>query len=247
MNHAGKQPGRTPERVCNTEEIKKFFNGWGLYWRIVEYNYTGHKEVYARLNRFLREHFSEPFNIVDFGCGDSSYMVRGLAGTTVKSYLGIDISDVALDLARENLEGLGYDIGFIQGDYFQVAREIKLTTEVIWIGLSFHHLSTNQKRKALGAFKKILSNDGYLLIFDPILRPEESRDEFLRRFRIICRTEWIQLSPEEREAAIKHVIAADFPESIDTLEEMARENGFTSVRILGGDQYNLFKLISICR
>ncbi len=228
----------------DTESVKKFFDGWGTYWRVVEYDYTGHREIYACLNAFLKEHFPEPFTIIDFGCGDSSYMVRGLAGTRVRKYLGVDLSEVALGLARENLEGLGYETGFIQGDYFPIARERDLKADVIWIGLSLHHLSSGQKREALEAFRKILDGGGYLLIFEPMLRPGETREEFLRRFRKICRTGWTRLTSEEREATIKHVMAADFPESIETLREMAREKGFSAVRSLCRGGEDLFELVS---
>ena len=227
----------------DTDDVRKFFDDWGLYWRVVEYDCAGHKEIYGRLNSFLKQHFPEPFNIIDFGCGDASYMVRGLAGTRVRKYLGVDISEVALGLARENLEGLGYETGFIRGDYFQIAREKELGADVIWIGLSFHHLSSGQKREVLGEFRSILGNAGYLLIFEPMLRGGETREEFLRRFEKLCRTEWIRLSPQEREATIEHVISADFPESIETLKKMALENGFSTVRSLCRAGHELFELV----
>ena len=38
----------------DTDEVRKFFDGWGLYWRVVEYDCAGHKEIYGRLNSFLK-------------------------------------------------------------------------------------------------------------------------------------------------------------------------------------------------
>ena len=57
-------------------------------------------------------------------------------------------------------------------------------------------------------------------------KPRMYRDEFLRRFQNICRTRWSRLSSEDMEATIEHVIAADFPESIDILRKMGIEKGF---------------------
>ena len=114
---------------------------------------------------------------------------------------------------------------------------------MIWIGLSFHHLSTRQKREALGEFRKILGDTGYLLNFEPMLQEGETREEYLQHFQDLCRTEWTRLSPEERESTIEHVVAADFQESIETLREMGIENGFSSVRSICRERSGLFELV----
>ncbi|MFH1037572.1 MAG: class I SAM-dependent methyltransferase [PVC group bacterium] len=236
-------PRPIPVKGEDTGEVRRFFDGWGLYWRVVDRDYLSHKEVYTRLNDFLKAHFQKPFTLIDLGCGDSSYMVRGLAGTKISRYIGIDLTAAALRLARENLTGLGYETTFIAGDFIRLLRKQKTGAEVVWACLSIHHLSLEQKHAFFKDCRGALGRGGYLLIYEPVLKPGEARPEYLARFREITAEQWKAVTRREMEEVVKHVSGADFPESLATFETLARENGFGETRFLFHDPNELYSML----
>src|SRR5262249_35570321 len=63
-----------------------------------------------------------------------------------------------------------------------------------WCSLSIHHLPTEQKKRL---FETIRAAAPLFMIYEPTLQPDESRNEYLERFRRVNRPAWSFLTSEE--------------------------------------------------
>ncbi|MEI7634199.1 MAG: L-histidine N(alpha)-methyltransferase [bacterium] len=234
------EPAAADER---TDEVKAFFNQWHVYRTIMDHDYTGEVNAHKALRDLLIHDFPGGFSIIDLGCGDAGYMAQMLAGTPVSYYEGVDLSDVALDLARKNMEVVGCQCVFSNYDFVRNLQERESPVDVIWIGLSLHHLSSVQKEMFLAYCRSALTARGLLIIYEPMLEEGETREEFLGRCEAEIDAHWTALAPDEREAICEHVISADFPESVMTLREMGLRNGFARVESVWRNPTSLFQMI----
>ena len=66
------------------------------------------KKVGAILHRALAA-IAKPLAFLDIACGDAGQMRKALAGTKVRHYHEIDLSDPALELAARNLAGVPFE------------------------------------------------------------------------------------------------------------------------------------------
>jgi len=237
-----KVSGSMPEAE-NTEEVRAFFTQWKTYQCIMEHNYLRHREAYAALHQFLLGHFQKPFSVLDFGCGDAAAMADALHGTKVHQYEGVDFSAVALRLAEKNMEKIRCRRNFLCEDFSVVARKTEARADLLWIGLSFHHLSASQKTEFVGFCRRILGTSGYFLCFEPVLAEGESRPQFLERWWSACQAQWTALTAKEREDIRRHVFSADFPETISFLEQIGHQHGFRRVESLFCDPDRLYQLV----
>jgi SAM-dependent methyltransferase len=100
----------------------------------------------------LVEDAVQPFRFLDLACGDASATVRGLNGTDVAHYFGVDISKPALDLATERLKAT---VTLQQGDFVDVVRDWSKPVDVVWIGQSLHHLRSAAKLALMSQMKYV--------------------------------------------------------------------------------------------
>jgi cyclopropane fatty-acyl-phospholipid synthase-like methyltransferase len=212
---------------------------------VVQHNYLYHREVYARLHDFFLNHLARPFALLDLGCGDAGCMAQALQGTAVCRYVGVDLAKMALGLAAKNLAGLGCEHLLKEEDYYEVVCAGEIKADVIWMGLTFHHLPRPQKAKFLQAARKILPAGGYLLMYEPILLEDEDRDQFLERSGQIRQSSWPAMTAAELERIGDHINNHDFPERTSTLEQMAREHGFSGLSPLFQDPDKVYTLMCL--
>jgi cyclopropane fatty-acyl-phospholipid synthase-like methyltransferase len=227
--------------VEQVEGVEAVFRQWQLYAKLEEHNYLYHREVYSRLGQFLSR-ISRPFTLLDLGCGDAGFMAKALAGTTISRYTGVDLARMALTLAEKNLALLQCEHILMEKDFYEVVSEAEIKAEVIWIGLSFHHLPQPQKVKFLGLTRKILPDGGCLLMYEPTLLEDESREQFMERWMRMSTNLWVNLTAEELERIQAHVVNYDFPEKLSTLDHMGQQQGFSSLSLLYQDPEKIYTL-----
>lgn len=214
--------------IENTTAIKGFFAHWNIYHKVMQHNYMSHRQVYGILQLFLIKHFSnKPFSLLDLGCGDAEYMRGALAGTRVRTYTGVDISKVALALAKNNMRRLPCRKQFIGGDFFREIRR-RRPADVIWMGITFHHLRLKQKAEFLKQCKKICAPNGRLIVYEPTLREGKDRNDFLERWWRFVSKHWQALTARELLLIKKHIMEDDFPEKIFHLRASCAPGGFYS-------------------
>ena len=206
-----------------------FQRTWGIYRRMVDSNGMFHREVYGELHRVLVEEVPGPFAFMDVACGDASSTVGALKGTAVATYVGIDTSQPALDLAAGNLQALGCPAKLIRRDFVEALADWSGPVKVIWVGMSMHHLQAPGKLDFMRRARGLLGEDGTFAIWEPTLLPGEDRAGWNDRFNALRPTFWA-LSDEEFDAFDSHNRAADYQETSETWQRLGLEAGFTSAR-----------------
>jgi SAM-dependent methyltransferase len=220
------------------EQVRKFFDQWGIYQKVVAHNYLHHREAYAAIAAIL-DRVETPFSFLDLGAGDAKWTSGVLAGRALRAYEAVDISAVALGLAEKNLEGFTGAKTFTQGDFFQDVRERRGRWDVVFIGLSLHHLPRADKARFFPAVREILPPGGRLVFYEPVCDPGESRDEVLERWWRTAR-HWTALEPAELQAGKDHVFSSDYQETPETYDALARAAGFTGAALRYRDEDRLY-------
>lgn len=218
-----------------------FQEQWQIYRKLVDHNYLFHREAYGRLHHVLRDEVEASFRFLDLACGDASAVVSALQGTAIATYHGIDLSPAALALAAENLAALECPVTLEQRDFAAAVRGWREPVDVVWIGLSLHHLPTPEKLAVMRAVRRIVGETGRFLIYEDTSRAGETRAEWLARWDA-QRPDWTAYSDAEWEAITGHVHADDFPEADATWHELGHAAGFSQVAELYAAPTDLLRL-----
>ena len=201
------------------------------YRKIVGENLMFHREVYGLLHDVLSREMVRPFKFLDIACGDAVASAAALKGTSVDRYYGIDLSARSLQIASEALKALPCPVELRCCDFVEAMADWSAPVDVVWIGMSLHHLQPEAKARLMQDVHDALSRSGIFLIWEPTLLGRESRDDWLDRFSA-RRAEWVAISDEEFAAMEHHMRLADFPEPGDTWKAMGHEAGFTNAEQL---------------
>ena len=73
-----------------------------------------------------------------------------------------------------------------------------------------------------------------------MLDGQETREEFLDRWRASLEHDWQAFTSEERRTIWEHVSQYDFPENLRTFERIAFEGGFRSLEHLYTDPFRFY-------
>ncbi len=206
-----------------------FLQEWRIYRTVLDNNYFNHHEVGEHLRRILLDDVAPGFRFLDVACGDASATAAVLTGTSVGHYTGIDLSGPALDLARTALAALDCPVDLQQSDFVTALAEWTEPVDVVWIGLSLHHLQTAGKLGVLRSVKRLLSPGGRLLIYEDTSPVGEDRAGWLRRWDAM-RSQWTAFADADWDSITAHVHAADFPETEASWHQLGAEAGFDGVQ-----------------
>jgi SAM-dependent methyltransferase len=202
-----------------------FAKGLATYQKIVAANYMGHREVYDLLHLVLMEEAPSNFVFADLGCGTAAGSAAALAGTRVARYVGIDISQPSLNIAKEALSRLSCPVDLRCQDLVAAIDHWTGPLDVVWIGQSLHHLRAEDKKAFMRMVASLLSPGGLFLIWEPTCLEGEDREAWMDRF-CRMRPRWSTFTDEEFAAVDSHNRASDFPETTSTWIRMARAAGF---------------------
>jgi SAM-dependent methyltransferase len=219
------QPGGA---VVDDAALEQFQRQWATYEKLVAADCLSHAEVGRILHDTLNATFSGPFSVLDIACGDASEMRQALAGTKVRYYHGIDLSEPALELAAANLKDAGFEVELDHRDFVEAVESRPEPADVAFCSLSIHHLSTEGKRELLGALQT--STSKFVMIYEPTRAEGESRDQYLERFRRVNRPGWTMLTDEEWAQIDHHCTTCDLPETAAGWLALGREAGFAAAR-----------------
>jgi methyltransferase family protein len=225
--------------VADEAALEQFQQQWATYQKLVNADSLGHREVGAILHRALAA-IPKPFAFVDIACGDAGQMRRALAGTTVKHYHGIDLSEPALQLAAKNLAGVPFEVELDHRDFVTALTRRPEPADAAWCGLSIHHLSTDGKLDLLKAIHG--STSKFLMIYEPTLADGETRDGYLERFLRVNRLAWTLFSDDEWAQIDHHVTTCDYPETSATWCALGREAGFSDAREIFCDPTGFYRI-----
>ena len=128
-----------------------------------------------------------------------------------------------------------------QADFVDFVHTRKAPVDIVWIGLSLHHLHRDGKMAVVQAIRHLMGRNGCLLIYENTSPDGESRVAWLRRWdeqKLL----WTAYTPAEWEYVTAHVHQADFPETVSDWQALGREAGFGTVTQLFASPTDLFRL-----
>jgi SAM-dependent methyltransferase len=228
--------------VVDAAALAQFQEQWATYRKLVESDCLSHQQIGAILHATLNETFNSPFNFLDIACGDTSVMRNALAGTRIRHYHGIDLSQPALELAAANLAALPCAIDLDHRDFVEAMLRRPEPADAAWCSLSVHHLATDDKRQLMRAIRGAVGPRGIFLLYEPTCRDDEDRSDFLDRFRRINRSRWSVLTPSEWQQIWRHVETCDFPETAAVWCDLGRQAGFAQAQQVLVDPSDFFRL-----
>jgi Methyltransferase domain len=215
-----------PGPVLDEEAEVEFVQQWQTYRKLVDNNYVFHREAYATLHGILVDEVAGPFRFLDLACGDAQEIVEMLKTTMVAHYHGVDLSRPALDRAEVALKALTCPVELDQRDFMVAMVDLPEPADVVWIGLSLHHLQPADKLMIMREARGVVGEGGLLVIYEPTCRPDEDRAGYLARFAAVSEPLWRALTAEEWRNIVDHVTRCDFPETAARWLAMGREAGF---------------------
>jgi ubiquinone/menaquinone biosynthesis C-methylase UbiE len=180
------------EAIGSSQEL--FTRDWQVYRKMIENDYLFHRGAYGRLHRVLVENVNRPFDLLDIACGDASMTAGALGGTKIASYCGIDISRQALALAEGNLAALGCPIRLEESNFVEALAAWEENLDIVWIGLSLHHLRAPAKLQIMRRVRNLMVSDGWLLLYENASPDGESREGWLERWDLQKST-WTAYTP----------------------------------------------------
>lgn len=228
--------------VADEPALALFLSQWEIYRKFVDSEYGAHTEAYGILHRLLSEDVGGPFRLLDLACGDARSMVGALRGTRIVHYHGIDLAQPALGLAREALAALSCGVELEHGDSIEAMRDRPEPADVVWMGLSLHHLPAPEKRALISEIRRIIGPGGFLVIYEPVTLDNETRDGYLDRYEDIATRRWTAFTPAELDGLMSHVRICDIPETVSSWMALGRDAGFSRTEQLYVDPNGLFRM-----
>ena len=141
-----------------------------------------HPVVYAAWQRpFVRTKFApveralrtqSMRRVLDVGCGPGTN-ARRFAGT---DYVGVDINDRYLDIARSKYSGR-----FIQADLESADLTTYGAFDVILVNSFLHHLADDAVNRVLGQLERVLALDGRIHVLELVLPRRLSLTKIMAR------------------------------------------------------------------
>ena len=128
----------------------------GTKWNFIDN--TAGDCVYPNL-----EKYGKNGSILDLGCGPGN-TANELAATAYQNYIGVDISDAALEKARKRTaqNGRGSKNTFFQGDFLKFEANQKF--DVILFRESMYHVPIPKIKDTLDHYAKYLKSDGVFMV-----------------------------------------------------------------------------------
>lgn len=213
-------------KAPDPQSYEFFLATWQVYRKIVDANYMYHREIYSEILKTLKAKTNNALTILDLGCGDTGTMRPILEQIPFSNYLGIDASQPALQIARDELHAFDDRVELHCSDMLSFLEECAPRTfDVILVSFSLHHLETEQKKDLLTLCKERLSPSGDLLVVDVFRNKEQSLKDYLDAYCEDMTRRWTTLTPEESQMAVEHVRNHDLPETLENFLQLAHQAG----------------------
>jgi SAM-dependent methyltransferase len=202
-----------------------FAEGLATYQKVVRENFMSHREVYETLRKVLVEEAPKQFVFLDVACGAATASASALVGADIGRYIGIDISRASLEVAEEALKALACPVALRCEDFVEAIDSWSEPVDVIWIGMSLHHLLADAKLATMRRIGEILQPNGLFLIWEPTCLEGENRAGWLNRFSAL-RSSWSTFSDDQFAAFDTHNRASDYPQTAKEWVALGHSAGF---------------------
>ncbi len=222
-----------------------FTAGWAVYRAVLESDYLWHGMASQALGKLIEEHFGGdvPIRFLDLACGDAETASRLLSNRPGARYVGVDRSPQALAAATARVANLGPRAELVTADFVDFLGVCDDQFDVIYVGLSAHHLREADLRRLFGAIVRRLAPSGLFAAYEPFTLPDETRDEHIDRLCQIVDHNWLDMSAEQRAACKTHVRENDYPIALRQWNLLASAGGLCHARTVLKTPDRLYQLV----
>ncbi len=207
----------------------ELFDVWDTYKKVVAGDHMFHSKIGAGLAAALARFAGRPYSLLDLGCGDAFAIAPLLREIPPAAYRGVDLSDTALALAAQNLQGLPFEPALKNADLLDALAEGG-AYDVVYSSFALHHLTTERKAEFFRRAAQRLAPDGVLLLVDVVRDEDETLPAYLERYTGWIRTTWEGFTPLEHDSIREHILTYDMPEPFSVLEAQARAAGLAAAQ-----------------
>lgn len=109
-----------------------------------------------------------------------------------------------------------------------------------WMRTTYHHLAGVAKLAFARKLRDAVSAGGEWIFFEPILCEQQTRSDYLERWKQSLEKDWKVFSAAEKSTIWDHVSNYDFPESCESFEEIASHAGFRAFEHLYSDPMRFY-------
>jgi len=211
----------------------RFVNGFLLSYgpesvkrRIWEKQYSGPKWLFRdhttgdRLYAHLEQH-AQHGSILDLGCGSGNTAAE-LADAAYQSYIGVDISEVALEKARQRSRECGREIKnqFVRADFLAWRPAPSQQFDVILFRESMYFVPVQKVKELLQHYSQYLREGGVFIVGLYLANKQTRRDKARPTAMLrIMETEFEVVEKREIEHAARPTIIVFRPRHMEQAEK----------------------------
>lgn len=209
-----------------------FEQRWQTYRTVVDHDLMEHQAITEVCAAVLQEWFADNpdrqghARLVDLGCGDLGQMAPVFGALPLAAYVGVDLTEPVLPLARTALGAVPFTSEFHHCDVQSFIAANREAVDLVHASFVLHHLDDDDKTEFLAALRQRVEPDGLFLWTDVFRIPGESRDDYLARYCSRIQTEWDAIGADARETIAAHIKEFDFPADRDHAARAAERAGW---------------------
>lgn len=209
-----------------------FERQWDIYRSVVDHDWMEHRGFTAAcadaLQSWMAAHPERHGHarLADLGCGDLALMGPVFQALPLGSYVGVDLTEQVLPMARISLETAAFPSRFICADVTDFIESTGEDFDLVHAALVLHHLRDADKVRFLAALRGRIRPQGAFLWADLFCEPGESRPDYASRYAARIRRDWRAIGEEEREAIVAHMFTYDHPADRVAIMAAAGQTGW---------------------
>lgn len=152
--------------------MKKYNLSVKSYFDLHAHHHAYHKKenFYIPIVDFIKKNNSgKKERILDFGCGDGTFLKQLIKGKINAEFVGTDISSSMIKLAKKNLND--ENIEFFVSDGFKIPLKEGIGFDIIHMDMILHHMigktrseSFRLAQKMISVVSSLLSNKGKIIV-----------------------------------------------------------------------------------
>lgn len=216
----------------NSVNVDLFERQWQAYRAVIDHDWMEHAGSTAAcaeaLHRWAVDHpeRSGKARLLDLGCGDLALMGPAFGALPLKSYVGVDLTEQVLPMARAALGPVPFDVEFRHGEISEFVESAGEPFDLVHAAMVVHHLDDDAKAEFLASLRPRVRDDGAFIWADVFRDPGESRADYLARYTARIRRIWTGIDDDAREAIVTHVNTYDFPADREAIVAAATRAGW---------------------
>jgi SAM-dependent methyltransferase len=227
--------------MSTDQSVILFNKNWQLYKKVIDANYMHHALFQRLIGEALRQMGERgPLRFLDLGCGDASQLIDHLQELDVDTYVGYDLSNTALALAKENLTFMAGKTRFVDGRMEELLAEDENMYDIIHTSFAVHHLDDDMKAAMIRMASERLAPGGLLIYVDVFRQDDIGRAEYIEEYCGHMDVHWSLLSGDEKQSIRDHVTQFDFPSTVGLILAHARSSGLENMAMHTNDETHCF-------